>query len=105
LKLARNYFDRDREVWDWNCDSGVKATFNQGDWTLSEIINGLVQAGLRIERIEEPRGYDIANMDEKAISEISYISNVKSTYEEYVNKFVRVIRMIPFAIIVKARKS
>ncbi len=102
LREVRNYFDRTRNVWDWICFDGTKATFNQGDWLISEIINGLIETGMQIARIEEPRAYDIANMDVKAISKIPYISEFKN--QEYISKFVQVIRMIPFSLIVKARK-
>jgi len=102
LREVRNYFDRTRNVWDWICFDGTKATFNQGDWSISEIINGLIETGMQIARIEEPRAYDIANMDVKAISKIPYISEFKN--QEYISKFVQVIRMIPFSLIVKARK-
>ncbi|MHA2246196.1 MAG: class I SAM-dependent methyltransferase [Candidatus Hodarchaeales archaeon] len=104
LTKVQSYFDRNRDVWDWICLNGTKATFNQGNWSITEIINGFIEVGLRIVRIEEPQAYNIANMDEKAISNIPYISAAKDTYKEYVNKFVRVIRMIPFSMIVKAKK-
>ncbi|NVM53945.1 MAG: methyltransferase domain-containing protein [Candidatus Helarchaeota archaeon] len=104
LKKVRNYFDSSRNIWDWKCFDGTKATFNQGDWSIAEIINGLIETGLQIVRIEEPQAYDIANMDAKAISKIPFISNVKDWYQEYVNKFVRVTRIIPFSMIVKAKK-
>jgi ubiquinone/menaquinone biosynthesis C-methylase UbiE len=101
---VQNYFDKNRDVWVWPCFDGTTATFNQGNWSINEIINECVNAELQIVRIAEPQGYDLANMDEKAIHKIPYISAVEDTYEEYVNKFVRVIRIIPFSLIIKARK-
>ena len=105
LNKVQSYFDKNRDVWDWTCLDGTKATFNQGNWSITEIINGFIEVGLQILRIEEPQAYDLANMDAKAISNIPFISAVKDTYEEYVNNFVRVIKIIPFSIIVKAKKS
>ena len=104
LTKVQSYFDKNRDVWDWTCFDGTKATFNQGNWSFTEIINGFIEVGLQIVRIEEPQAYDLANMDVKAISNIPFISAVKDTYEEYVNKFVRVIRIVPFSMIVKAKK-
>ncbi len=104
LKKVKNYFDRIRDVWDWTCFDGTRATFNQGNWSITEIINGCIEAGLHIVRVEEPQAYDLANMDEEAILKIPFISAVNDTYEEYVNKFVRVIRIIPFSMIIKAKK-
>lgn len=104
LKQIRSYFDKTRDVWDWPCFDGTKGTFNQGNWSLKDIINGIINTGLHITRIEEPQGYDIANMSEEAISKIPYMTDVKEWSQEYIQKFVRVIRMIPFSIIVKAIK-
>ncbi|MFX1506775.1 MAG: class I SAM-dependent methyltransferase [Promethearchaeota archaeon] len=101
---VQNYFDKNRDVWDWPCFDGTTATFNQGNWSINEIVNECVNAELQIERIAEPQGYDLANMDEKAIRKIPYISAVEDTYEEYINKFVPVIRIIPFSLIIKAIK-
>ncbi|MFW9903772.1 MAG: class I SAM-dependent methyltransferase [Candidatus Thorarchaeota archaeon] len=101
---VQNYFDKERDVWNWPCFNGTTATFNQGNWSITEISNECIEAGLKIIRIEEPQAYNLANMDEKEISKIPYISAVEDTYEEYVNKFVRVIRTIPFSLIIKAEK-
>jgi ubiquinone/menaquinone biosynthesis C-methylase UbiE len=105
LKKAINYFDKTRDVWEWPCFDGTKATFNQGNWSLKEIINGLINTGMQIVRIEEPQAYDVVNMDAKAISKIPYISDVKEWHQEYIRKFVRVIRLIPFSLIIKAKKQ
>ncbi|MHA2298773.1 MAG: class I SAM-dependent methyltransferase [Candidatus Hodarchaeales archaeon] len=104
LNKVRSYFVRTRDTWDWTCSDGKKATFNQGNWSLTEIINGLISTGLQIARIEEPQAFDIANMDEEAISKIPFISDVEESFQEYINKFVRVLRIIPFSLIVKAKK-
>ena len=55
--------------------------------------------------VRAAQGYDLANMDEKAARKIPFVSAVKDTYEEYINKFVQVIRIIPFSLIIKARKQ
>ncbi|MFW9992208.1 MAG: class I SAM-dependent methyltransferase [Candidatus Odinarchaeota archaeon] len=100
LKEIRSYFDRNRDTWDWHCIDGIKATFNQGNWTLTEIINGLGVEGLQITRIEEPQAYAAAEIETKA----PYSSHaIHLDREKYLN-FVRVIRTIPFSLIVKARK-
>lgn len=99
LGKVRNYFDRSRDSWNWDCLDGTTANFEQGNWPFNEIINGLIDVGLQIERIEEPRGYDPAQMDEKAIAEIPYFS-----YHDK-REFIESIRQIPFSLIVKARKS
>ncbi len=98
LGKVRSYFDRTRDSWDWDCLDGTTARFEQGNWTFHEIINGLINVGLQIEQIEEPRGYDPAQMDEKAIAEVPYLS-----YHEK-SEFIQTIRQIPFSLIVKARK-
>ncbi|MHA2232807.1 MAG: class I SAM-dependent methyltransferase, partial [Candidatus Hodarchaeales archaeon] len=97
LGKVRNYFDRSRDSWDWNCLNGTTARFEQGNWTFNEIINGLIRAGLQIERIEEPQAYNLTQMDEKARSEIPYL--VQSDTETSLS-----FRKIPFSLIVKARK-
>ncbi|UCG02127.1 MAG: methyltransferase domain-containing protein [Candidatus Heimdallarchaeota archaeon] len=105
FKKVKNYFDRNREEWDWSCFDGTIATFNQGNWSIKEIINDCIEVGLHIIRIEEPQAHDIANMDKKARSAVPYISAVDETHDNYFNKFVQVIRIIPFSLILKAKKS
>ncbi|MFX0121555.1 MAG: class I SAM-dependent methyltransferase [Promethearchaeota archaeon] len=103
LNKVGNYFNKSRDVWDWLCFDGTTATFNQGNWSISEIINGCIETGLQILRIEEPQAFDLASMDEESSLKIPYISVVNDIYEEYIKKFVRVIRIIPFSMIIKAK--
>ncbi|MFX0113766.1 MAG: class I SAM-dependent methyltransferase, partial [Candidatus Hodarchaeota archaeon] len=97
LGKVRDYFDRSRDSWDWDCLNGTTASFEQGNWTLNEIINGLINVGLQIDRIEEPQAYNLAQMDEKARLEIPYL--VRSDRETS-----KSFQKIPFSLIVKARK-
>ncbi|MHA2271897.1 MAG: class I SAM-dependent methyltransferase [Candidatus Hodarchaeales archaeon] len=98
LGKVRNYFDRTRDSWNWDCSNGTTTNFEQGNWTFREVINGLINVGLQIERIEEPQGYDPAQMDENTIAKIPYLS-----YDDK-REFIETIRQIPFSLIVKARK-
>ncbi|MHA1929966.1 MAG: class I SAM-dependent methyltransferase [Candidatus Thorarchaeota archaeon] len=56
-----NYFEGLDDIWDWSNTEGEKiATFHSKSWRLEHIINGLISAGLNIEKIAEPRGASTA---------------------------------------------
>ena len=106
LELLRNYFDKEREKWDWDYDDGTHGTFESANWKLSDLINGIIDHGLQIERIEEPQAYDVLNMTSQEIKEIPYHwwKDCDPSKDNYVNKFLNMARKIPYSLIIKARK-
>jgi len=91
-----NYFDRSKHKWKWKTEERT-AEFNTGQITLQDYFDMLVNAGFRVERIQEPEPYNIDELSEQERKKIPYSS-------EYYTKYYDIWRKTPYTIIFKTRK-
>jgi len=91
-----NYFDRRKRPWKWKVKEGT-AKFYSRQRTIQDYFDLLVKAGFHVERIVEPKPYDIDEMSEQQRREIPYVS-------EYYLKYYDIWGKVPYTIIFKAKK-
>ncbi len=100
LAKVQAYFGEKAEKWSWTTSDGQSiGEFETSPWRFEQIINGVIQSGLHIDRVVEPRGYDESEAEEIGVESIPY----RDAYPS--EKFLDLIQRIPFTIIVSARKS
>ncbi|MFX1270545.1 MAG: class I SAM-dependent methyltransferase [Promethearchaeota archaeon] len=100
LSKIVNYFKDEREIWDWTDYDGESiATFESTGWRLGQIINGLIFAGLRIEGIYEPRGYNRKEIEAVPPEAMPYRESKDPYYP-----FIDTNQIFPNSIIVSAKK-
>ena len=101
LSKMVNYFRNEREVWDWADHSGESiATFESTGWRLSQIINGLISAGFKIESIAEPKGYTREEIETIPPDAMPYRESKEPYYP-----FIDTNQIFPNSIIVSAKKE
>ncbi len=101
LSLIEDYFSDERHTWDWLDDERTPiATFEQTYWRLDQIINGLIAAGFSITRVEEPKGYTLAQIEEQGLDPLPFIDDDFDTDEA--RRFIETCSKIPFSLIVAA---
>ena len=101
MDKVNNYFDDKRKVWDWSDENGTKiATFEDTAYRFEEIINGLIFAGLNIERVLEPPGYSEAQIENLGENQVPY-----RDVNFIDHQFITIHQKIPFSLIVSAIKS
>ncbi|MFX0113209.1 MAG: class I SAM-dependent methyltransferase [Candidatus Hodarchaeota archaeon] len=91
-----NYFERN-VAWNWDLPDGQKIPFESRNWNLEDIINGLINAGLRLEKVREPKGYDARDLSPKEIDQIPYRWETDP-------KFFDLNQKLPYSLIVVAKK-
>ncbi|UCE13205.1 MAG: class I SAM-dependent methyltransferase [Candidatus Heimdallarchaeota archaeon] len=95
------YFTSTRDSWDWINDKKQKiATFGQTYRRFEEWINGLITNDFEIERVIEPRAYTMKQLQEMDLNTVPYHDK-----KEINEKFVRVSQIIPFSLIISAKKE
>ena len=104
IEEVNNYFDDKRQVWDWSDEKGAKiATFEDMAYRFEEIINGLIFAGLKIERVLEPPGYTEAQIENLGENKVPYQD---TNYADFANpRFITINQKIPYSLIISAIKS
>jgi ubiquinone/menaquinone biosynthesis C-methylase UbiE len=101
LSKIVNYYKDEREVWDWTDYNGESiATFESSGWRLSQIINGLIASGLRIEGISEPKGYTREEIETVPPESMPYRESKDPYYP-----FVDTNQIFPNSIILSAKKE
>ncbi len=99
LSLIEDYFSDERHSWGWlDEERRPIATFEQTYWRLDQILNGLISVGFNITRVEEPRGYSLAQIQEQGLDELPYIDDDYATVEA--RRFIEICNKIPFSLIV-----
>jgi ubiquinone/menaquinone biosynthesis C-methylase UbiE len=97
LLQEADYFER-TVAWNWDLPDGKKIPFESRKWTLEDIINGLIEAGLRLEKVREPKGYDARSLSPEEIEQIPYRWDTDPKFFELIQKF-------PYSLIVVAKKE
>ncbi len=101
LSLIEDYFSDERHSWEWLDDQREPiATFEQTYWRVDQVINGLISVGFNITRIEEPKGYTLAQIDEQGLDALPYIDDDHATEEA--RRFIETCSKVPFSLIVAA---
>lgn len=101
LEKVYSYFSSTRDYWDWEDDEKQKiATFSQRYLRFEQLINGLIGKGFVLDRIIEPKGYSFKQLQEMNLKTVPY--HDKNVINE---KFVRVSQIIPFSLIISAKKE
>jgi len=99
LLQRADYFKKTVE-WDWDFPDGTTIPFESRNWTLEDIINGLLNADFRLERVREPRGYSNADMSTNKLNRIPYRWDIQEA-----QKFIDLNLRFPYSLIVVARKE
>lgn len=95
----RSYFSNERDSWSWEDKEGRKiASFGSTYYRFEQIINRLITAGFQIERIVEPPGYSIEEVQELGDT-VPY-----QNADKIDTKFIAINQKIPFSLIVSAVK-
>jgi SAM-dependent methyltransferase len=99
LLKERSYFRRE-DSWQWDFPDGYSVPFESRLWTIEDVVNGLIGAGLVVERVREPKGYDISSMSPEELEKIPYKWDASEA-----RKFSELNHRIPYSIIVVASKK
>jgi hypothetical protein len=67
---------------------------------LAHILNQLIEAGFRLERLVEQNYADVEGASPEDLARLPYLSDVDTNSAEY-----QVLRKLPFTLIVRARKE
>ncbi len=99
-KIA-NYFQSERETWEWHEYRGKKiGNFETTPWTLGDIINGLIDVGFIVQRIDEPKGYTFDEVNNLPLDAVPYRDKLYTP-----KKFIRANTIVPNSIIITAMKK
>ena len=94
-----NYFDRSQKEWDYGFpETGVSAKMRGSFKTVSDIVNGVIQAGFRLEKILEP---EPVKQDDNTQFGVNSRYGLKSKEDPY---SVDHLSRIPGTLIIKAEK-
>lgn len=88
------------EEWDWRFDDGTSAPMRGHLRPLAQILNDLVKAGFRLERMVEQNYADVAGASPEELARFPYLPSVDTDSREY-----QILRKLPFTLILKARKG
>ena len=100
LAKVQAYFGQETEKWSWTTSDGQSiGEFETAPWRFEQILNGVIHSGLRVETVAEPRGYSADEIRKIDVQSIPYRDSKPS------EKFLELIRRIPFSIIISAKKS
>jgi len=99
FEKVRSYFSNERDIWSWEDNEGKKiASFGSTYYRFEQIFNGLINAGFQVERIIEPPGYSLEEVQE--LGELVPYQNA----DKIDTKFISINQKIPFSLIVSAVK-
>jgi ubiquinone/menaquinone biosynthesis C-methylase UbiE len=87
------------EEWDWRFEDGTAARLQSYLRKLSQIVNELIEAGFRLERLVEQHAEDMAAASPEALARYPYVHQFDRTSGEY-----RVMRKLPRTLVIRARK-
>ncbi|OLS26109.1 MAG: putative methyltransferase YcgJ [Candidatus Heimdallarchaeota archaeon LC_3] len=95
-----NYFEKKREFWSWNNKEGKKiSSFGSTYPKFETILNGLIEAGFKIEKIVEPKGFTLEQVKDLG-------NKVPYRDETMINeKFIEINQKIPFSLIISSLKE
>ncbi len=99
LLQERSYFMRE-ESWEWDFPDGYSVPFESRLWTLEDIFNGIISSGLAVEKVREPKGYDISSMSPEEREQIPYRWDTPEA-----QNFSELNQKIPYSLIVVASKK
>jgi ubiquinone/menaquinone biosynthesis C-methylase UbiE len=88
------------EEWDWSFGEDASAPMRGHLRPLAQILNQLIDAGFRLERLVEQNYADIEGASAKDLARFPYLSDVDTGSAEY-----QILRKLPFTLIVRARKE
>jgi len=96
------YFKTTRDLWDWTDEKNQSiATFGQTYHNFEDWSNSLIANGFTITRVIEPKVYSTKQLQEMEIDEIPY--HEKGLRPDH-DKFINVGQIIPFSLIISAKK-
>jgi ubiquinone/menaquinone biosynthesis C-methylase UbiE len=87
------------EEWDWAFENGTSAPMRGHLRPLAQIINQLLEAGFSLERFVEQNYEDVAGASPEELERLPYTYRSDPESREY-----RVMRKLPFTLLLKARK-
>jgi SAM-dependent methyltransferase len=87
------------EDWDWRFEDGTSAPMRGHLRPLAQIVNELIGAGFRLERMVEQNYAEVAGVSPEELARFPYVSEVDADSKEY-----RILRKLPFTLIIKAQK-
>jgi ubiquinone/menaquinone biosynthesis C-methylase UbiE len=88
------------EEWDWSFGEDASAPMRGHLRPLTQILNQLIEAGFRLERLVEQNYADIEGASPEDLARLPYLSDVDTGSAEY-----QILRKLPFTLIVRARKE
>jgi ubiquinone/menaquinone biosynthesis C-methylase UbiE len=88
------------EDWTWRFEDGTEAPFRDQLHTLAQVVNGLLEAGFRLERLVEQNIEDVAGATPQDLARLPYVWEYDPGSPVY-----QVMRKLPFTLIVRARKE
>ena len=95
-----NYFDKSQKEWDYSFpETGISARMRGSFKTVSDIVNGVLQAGFELEQMLEPEPVKQDNNSQFGINSRYGLQNKKDPYS-----FDHLSR-IPGTLIIKAKKD
>ena len=99
VEKIQSYFSSDASSWDWIDDAKTPiATFTDRAHRYEEFVNGLISNGLMLERVIEPKGYSIEELNKMDLEDVPYHNH------RIDEQFTRINQIIPFSIIYSAKK-
>ena len=88
------------EEWDWAFENGTSAPMRGHLRPLSQVLNQLIEAGFSLERFLEQNYEDVAGASPEELERLPYTYKSDPESQEY-----RVMRKLPFTLLLKARKQ
>lgn len=88
------------EEWDWSFGQEASAPMRGHLRPLAQVLNQLIEAGFRLERLVEQNYADIEGASPEDLARLPYRADVDTSSAEY-----QVLRKLPFTLIVRARRE
>lgn len=88
------------EEWDWSFEDGTTAPMQGYLRPLAQILNQLIEAGFRLERLVEQNYSDIEGASPEELARFPYLTDVDTASAEY-----QILRKLPLTLLVRARRE
>ena len=88
------------EEWDWSFGDDTTVPMRGHLRPLAQILNQLIEAGFRLERLVEQNYSDIEGASPEDLARLPYLADVDTRSAEY-----HILRKLPFTLIVQARNE
>lgn len=88
------------DEWEWSFGDGTSAPMRGHFRPLAQILNQLIEAGFRLERLVEQPYADIEGASPEELARFPYLVDVDTSSTEY-----QILRKLPFTLIVRARRE